>query len=39
VLVVFADAGNKILTQEKTVLEEWGILDNKMQYILHSLVK
>jgi hypothetical protein len=39
VLVVFADAGNKILTQEKTVLEEWGIFDNKMQYILHSLVK
>jgi len=39
VLVVFANAGNKILTQEKTILEEWGVLDNKMQYTLHSLVK
>jgi len=39
VLVVFASTGNKILTQEKTILEEWGVFDNKMQYTLHNLVK
>jgi hypothetical protein len=29
-LVVFANAGNKILTQEKTILEVWGVLVNKL---------
>lgn len=30
VLVVFENAGNNILTQEKTILEEWGVYSYKI---------